>query len=101
VQTSATSHTPAETRQVVPAATTASAGQEEEEPVQVSATSQPPATAARQTVELATKTSEGQVPVEPVQVSATSHTPDETRQTVPAGMNISVGQVFDTPSHSS
>jgi len=55
----------------------------EDEPVQVSATSQAPA-AARQTVPAAASWSAGQAEDEPVQVSATSQALAAARQVVPA-----------------
>jgi hypothetical protein len=53
VQLSATSHTPADARHTVPAATNASAGHDTEVPVQLSATSQAP-TEVRHTAPAAT-----------------------------------------------
>jgi hypothetical protein len=97
VQLSATSHGPAEARQVVVAAANASAGHAALEPVQLSATSHAP-TEARQIVVAAWNVSAGQLVVEPVQVSATSQGPAEPRHTTPA---LPAGWVQKslTPSH--
>src|SRR5207237_3184077 len=67
----------------VPAGVFASAGQAALVPVQVSATSQPPA-AARHSTLAGWKASAGQAGFVPLQVSATSQAPAAARHTVPA-----------------
>ena len=68
-------------RQTAPAAATVSAGQDPEEPEQVSAVSQPPF-AARQTVPLGLRPL-GQVVEEPEQVVVVSHDPVDVWQVTP------------------
>ena len=84
-------------RQTVPAAARLSAGQSDDVPVQVSATSHPPA-AGRQTVPAGANASAGQAADVPVQVSAASHVPVDARQTVVAGAKPSAGQALVVPS---
>jgi hypothetical protein len=83
VQLSATSQSPAAARQIVVAEASTSAGQALLDPVQLSATSQPPSTASRHIVPAGLRLSAGQSAVTPSQVSATSHPPGTAaRQTV-------------------
>jgi hypothetical protein len=100
VQLSATSHAPADSRQVVVGARNPSAGHAALDPVQVSAASQTPAD-GRQTVVGAAKVSAGQAALVPVQLSATSHAPAEVRQISVAGLNTSAGQSLLIPSQTS
>ena len=83
VQLSATSHWPAEARQMVVDGFLASAGQSLVFPSQLSATSQSPADSLQMVVD-GFLTSVGQLPL-PSQLSATSHWPLEARQRVVAG----------------
>src|SRR5512147_1767854 len=75
----------------VPSASNASLGQAALDPVQVSATSQTPAS-ARHVVVLGRKASTGQVSLTPLQASTTSQTPAVARQVVPFGILLSPGQ---------
>src|SRR5437763_887177 len=70
-------------------------------PLQLSATSQPPAAAARPTVAVRGTVSAGQAALELVQVSAGSHTPAEARQTVLLETKVLVGQLGLLPSQTS
>jgi hypothetical protein len=83
-----------------PAGRFPSAGQAADDPVQLSATSHPPAASARHSSELEANPSAGQVADDPVQVSSTSQTPAEIRQTVVLGLNEQLKSVPD-PVHSS
>src|SRR5262245_2391994 len=74
----------------VPFEASASAGQDAEPPVHVSATSHWPA-AARQTVDGGANASVGHAAAAPVQLSATSQTPVDARQTVDDDANASAG----------
>ena len=65
--------------------------------MQVSATSQPPATAARHTVAAERNASAGQALPAPSQVSARSQTPAEARHTVPLGTKPSPGHAPEAP----
>ena len=100
-QTSCTSQTPAEARQIVPAATPVSAGHAAAEPVQFSATSQPPPLFARHTVLDGEKPSAGHAADAPVQLSATSQTPADPRHTVLDATNTFAGHALLVPLHSS
>src|SRR5438105_3084059 len=82
LQTSATSHSPLEARQVTDVPAYASTGHADERPLQVSATSQIPE-AARHVLPVE-KPFAGQVVDVPVQVSATSQAPTTPRQRVAA-----------------
>src|SRR5438067_1637353 len=88
------SHSPAEERQTMPAASSASGGHVGVVPSQVSATSQMPA-AVRQIAPLGASTSAGQSFEVPSHVSATSHAPTAARQT--AVLFASGGQGADVP----
>ena len=91
VHISATSHCPAEARQVVVAGSTTST-QLSLVPLQWSAASSshaPPCEAPVQRVLLDLKLSAGHAPELPVHISATSHCPIEARQVVVAGLKTS------------
>jgi hypothetical protein len=76
------------------------AGQVAEAPVQYSAASHPPATAARQRVPEGFKASAGQAAEAPVQYSATSHPPaTAARQRVPEDFKALAGQGDVVPLH--
>jgi hypothetical protein len=95
VQLSATSHGPADGRQVVVCETKPStqwpAPSHESVPSQT-----PPFEAPTQAVVAAWKPSAGQAPDDPVQLSATSHEPVEGRQVVVCDKKPSAGQSFET-----
>ena len=90
----------AEPPQFVPAVWRRSGGQSTLVPEQASATSQPPATARQ--VTLAPRNVAGHAAPNPLQTSAASHAPPSVAlQTVPPGMNASIGQSGPRPVHDS
>src|SRR5262245_23870576 len=99
-QLSATSHCPADARQMVVAGWKPST-QVFSPPLHESVPSQgPPFEVPTQAVVAGWKASAGQAPDEPVQLSATSHCPADARQMVVAGWKPST-QVFSPPLHES
>jgi len=101
VQVSATSHWPAEARQVKPAAWYWST-QVLPVPEQWSVASHaPPLEVPVQTVAAVANPSVGQSLLVPLQLSATSHCPADARHCVPAPSFASFGQAFAVPSHAS
>lgn len=97
VQASAPSQVPVEGRHVVPPVTTISVGQVSVVPVQLSATSQPPATAALHTMLLGCFTSAGQASFTPSHLSATSQAPPELRHVKALVCLASDGQTLLEP----
>src|SRR5215831_17237968 len=94
VQVSATSHGPAEARQIVPALP-AGCVHVTRVPLHTSAVHGFPSSV--HAVPEGCRASAGQAALEPVQVSATSHSPADGRHTVVAGANPSAGHAAEPP----
>jgi hypothetical protein len=89
-------------RQLLPAGSTASGGQNAFDPVHTSVTSQTsPDELARQTVPAGSKSSGGQLGLLPVQNSTTSQLSTAARHPAVAGLKTSAGQSLPTPSQTS